>query len=160
VADVLASKTDGSSKDLLARLSAASAPVKPLVRKHAPDPSIHARGLAVYNRTCIACHGPEGKGVPLAFPPLDGSAWPVGDPVLPIRIVLKGMQGPLEAGGQKFNNVMAPLGVLTDDEIADVLTYVRQSWSNDAPPVSADMVKQVRAKYADRVLPWTADELK
>ena len=160
VTDMLASKTDAFSKDLLVRLSAASAPVKPLVRKHAPDPVVHARGLAVYNKTCIACHGPEGKGVPLAFPPLDGAAWPVGDPVLPIRIVLKGMQGPLEAGGQKFNNVMAPLGVLTDDEIADVLTYVRQSWSNDAPPVSADTVKKVRADFADRVLPWTADELK
>ena len=70
---------------------------------------------------------------------------------LPIRIVIHGLQGPLEVGGQKFNNVMAPLGELKrPTEIADVLTYVRQSWSNDAPPVPEDTVKQVRAKYADR----------
>lgn len=157
--DALAARTDPFAKDLLAKIAAVPADAAPKARKHVPDPAVHERGLAVYNKTCIACHGPEGKGVPQAFPPLDGSPWPVGDPELPIRIVLKGMQGPLEVGGQKFNNVMAPLGVLTDQEIADVLTYVRQSWGNDAPPVKPETVKKVRAKYADRLLPWNADEL-
>lgn len=160
VADALASRTDDFSKTLLARLGSAAVESKPMVRKHAPDTAIHARGLAVYTRTCIACHGPEGKGVPLAFPPLDGSARLTGDPALPISIVIHGLQGPLEASGQKFNNIMAPLGDLKDQEIADVLTYVRQSWSNDATPVSVDTVGQVREKTADRKAPWSAAELK
>ena len=160
VSDVLAKRADDFSKDLLARIGAAPAEVKPMVRKHAPDASVHARGMAVYNRTCIACHGPEGKGVPLAFPSLDGSARLGGDPSIPIRIVLHGFQGPIESGGQKFNNIMAPLGDLKDEEIADVLSYVRQSWGNDAAPVTADAVKTERAKHAARKTSWTADELK
>jgi mono/diheme cytochrome c family protein len=160
VVDALASRTDEFSKTLLANLAKASPEIKPMVRKHTPDPAVHRRGLEVYNRTCIACHGPEGKGVPLAFPPLDGSSRLVGNPTLPIRIVIHGLQGPIEASGQKFNNIMAPLGDLKDQEIADVLTYVRQSWSNDQPPVQAETVKQVRAANADRKTPLTAEDLK
>ena len=160
VTDILTARSDGFSKMMLARLGSASEQTKPMVRKHRPDAAVHARGLAVYAKTCIACHGPEGKGVPLAFPALDGSNRLTGDPALPASIVIHGLQGPLEAGGQKFNNIMAPLGDLKDAEIADVLTYVRQSWSNDAAPVSAGAVKQTRAKHADRKTPWTAAELK
>ena len=156
----LASRTDGFSKNLLARLGAAPAEVKPVARKHAPDPAVHERGLAVYTKTCIACHGPEGKGVPLAFPPLDGSARLTGEPSVPIRIVLHGLHGPLETAAGKFNNIMAPLGSLTDAEIADVLTYVRQSWANDAAPVTVGEVKPIREKHAARTVPWTADDLK
>ena len=137
-----------------------AAPVKELVRNHKPDSAVHGRGLTVYSRTCIACHGPEGKGVPGAFPPLDGSSWAVGDPSIPARIVLAGLQGPIEVSGQKFANVMPPHTDLKDAEIADVLTFVRQSWSNDATPVSEDFIKQTRAKYASRSAPWTAAELK
>ena len=129
-------------------------------RRHKPDPAVHARGLAIYNKTCIACHGPEGKGVPGAFPPLDGAPYPVGDPSIPIRIIIHGLQGPLEVLGQKYNVPMAALGELKDTEVADVLTYVRQSWSNDAAPVSTETVKQVRSKHADRKTPWTIEELK
>ncbi len=160
LATELATHTDAFSKNLITSLGAAPVAVKQVVRKHKPDPAVHERGLAVYNRTCIACHGPDGKGVPGAFPPLDGSTWPVGDPSIPIRILLLGLQGPIEVSGQKFENIMPPHTDLKDDEIADVLTYVRQSWSNDASAVSADLVKQTRAKYMSRGKPWTAAELK
>jgi putative membrane-bound dehydrogenase-like protein len=136
------------------------APAKELVRKNVPVAAVHERGAAVYARTCIACHGPDGKGVPGAFPPLDGVDWALGDPSIPVRIVLAGLQGPIEIAGQKFNNMMPPHTDLKDSEIADVLTYVRQSWSNDATSVSEDFVKQTRAKHADRKSPWTAAELK
>ncbi|MGE3172530.1 MAG: PVC-type heme-binding CxxCH protein [Planctomycetota bacterium] len=132
----------------------------PAQRAFAVDPAVHARGAEVYQRTCIACHGQRGRGAPPAFPPLDGSDWTRDDPALPIRIVLHGLQGPLRVGGTEFHNVMAPLGaVLSDAEIADVLTYVRQQWSNDAAPVTAGEVEAVRAATADRVVPWTAAEL-
>jgi putative membrane-bound dehydrogenase-like protein len=160
LATELATHTDAFSKNLLASLGAAPVAVKQVVRKYKPDPAVHERGLAVYNRTCIACHGPDGKGVPGAFPPLDGSAWPVGDPSIPIRILLLGLQGPIEVSGQRFENIMPPHTDLKDDEIADVLTYVRQSWSNDASAVWAALVKQTRAKSMSRGKPWTAAELK
>jgi mono/diheme cytochrome c family protein len=85
---------------------------------------------------------------------------PVGDPSIPIRIIMHGLQGPIEVLGQKYNVPMAALGELKDAEIADVLTYVRQSWTNDASAVDEKTVKQVRAKYASRKTPWTIEELK
>ncbi|MES2659919.1 MAG: PVC-type heme-binding CxxCH protein [Verrucomicrobiota bacterium] len=160
LASALASHSDPFSKNLIATLGATPVVVKEVVRKNKPDPAVHERGLAIYNRTCIACHGPDGKGVPGAFPPLDGASWPVGDPSVPIRILLSGLQGPIEVSGVKYENIMPPHTDLKDDEIADVLTYVRQSWSNDATAVTADTVKQTRAKYASRAAPWTAAELK
>ncbi|MEO5913982.1 MAG: PVC-type heme-binding CxxCH protein [Luteolibacter sp.] len=160
VATALSSRTDSFSKNLVASLGAAPVAVKEIIRKNKPDPAVHERGLAVYSRTCIACHGPDGKGVPGAFPPLDGSSWPVGDPTVPARILLLGLQGPIEVAGLKFENIMPPHTDLKDAEIADVLTYVRQSWSNDAPSVSEDLVKQTRAKFMSRGKPWTAAELK
>lgn len=160
LATTLGSRTDENSKKLLASLQVGPVVAEKIVRKHAPDSATHTRGLAVYTRTCIACHGPDGKGVPGAFPPLDGTSWVTGDPSVSARIILGGLQGPIEVLGQKYNNIMPPHTDLNDQEIADVITYVRQSWSNDATPVSAESIKQIRAKYATRTTPWTAAELK
>jgi mono/diheme cytochrome c family protein len=160
LATALTSRTDGNSKKLLASLQAGPVVAEKIVRKHAPDPATHTRGLEVYNRTCIACHGPDGKGVPGAFPPLDGTDWVTGDPSVPARIILGGLQGPIEVSGQKYENVMPPHTDLKDAEIANVITYIRQSWSNDASGVNADSIKQTRAKHAGRTQPWTAAELK
>lgn len=124
------------------------------------DPAVHRRGKMVYARTCIACHGAGGQGVPGAFPPLYRSEYVTGDPEKVVRIVLHGLVGPIEVAGKKFNSVMAPLGpTLKDQEIADVLTYVRQSYENDASPVSAETVKKVRAATKGRTAMWTIKEL-
>ncbi|MEX1048849.1 MAG: cytochrome c, partial [Akkermansiaceae bacterium] len=162
LASALASRTDENSRALLASLRTGPVVTAEIVRvrKYPPDPATRARGLAVYNRTCIACHGPDGKGVPGAFPPLDGTDWVTGDPSVPARIILGGLQGPIEVSGQKYENVMPPHTDLNDTETADVITYIRQSWSNDASGVSADSIKQIRAKHANRNQPWTAAELK
>jgi uncharacterized protein len=160
VVDAFAKRNDDFGKSIIATIGAAPSVETPMVRKFKPDPAVHKRGAEVYARTCIACHGPDGKGVPGAFPPLDGAEWPVGDVTIPIRILLAGLQGPIEVKGQKFQNVMPPHVDLKDEEIADVLTYVRQSWSNDAASVEAATVKKVRADNAARKTPWTADELK
>ena len=151
---------DGFPKDLITRLEKSQIKDQPMVRRHKPDPAVHARGQEVYSQTCVACHGVTGQGVPLAFPPLDGSERLAGESSIPARIVLHGLQGPLEAKGQKFNNIMAPLGNLSDAQISDVLTFVRQSWSNDAPPVTAESIRQVRAKFGSRTTSWTVGELK
>lgn len=135
-------------------------PKAPIVRKHTPDAEVHTRGQQVFNRTCIACHGVDGLGVPGTFPPLDGSKWVTGDPALAARVVLHGLMGPVEVLGKRYDNVMAPLGPSLDDQqIADVLTLVRQSWSNDATPVSAAAVRRVREQHKDRAQIWTAAEL-
>ena len=93
-----------------------------------------------------------------AIPPLDGSDWLTGDSSLPVRIVLHGLNGKVNVGGHDFDSTM-PAQPLDDQKISDVLTYVRQSWSNDAAPVTPAEVKAVREKHADRTASWTAKEL-
>ena len=152
----------GGAKGMIAALAARANPAPvapPKEKKFKADPAVHERGLAVYGLTCVACHGPEGKGVPGTFPPLDGSEWVSGDVTVPIRIVIHGLQGPVKVAGQDYNNIMPPHVDLDDQKIADVLTYVRQSWSNDAAPVTPAQVKEVREKHKARTTPWTAKEL-
>ena len=145
--------------EVLARAGKSPEPVAAKPRRFQPDPEVHKRGQALYTTHCIACHGPEGKGVVGAFPPLDGSAWAVSEASVPIRIVLHGLQGPIVVAGEKYNAIMPGIPTLTDQEVSDVLTYVRQSWSNDGSPVRVEKVKEQRAKHATRATPWTALEL-
>ncbi|MCA8951108.1 MAG: cytochrome c, partial [Planctomycetes bacterium] len=153
--------TFAGALEALASLPAdATAAATPAEREFTPDPAVHERGAAVYGRTCIACHGVDGRGVPGVFPPLDGSGWLTGDPELPTKIVLRGLMGPVQVGDRQFNNLMTPLGpLLTDQEIADALTYVRQRWSNDAAAVTAAEVASVRAATENHPQMWTAAEL-
>jgi mono/diheme cytochrome c family protein len=117
-------------------------------------------GAKVYNTTCITCHQANGLGVPGQYPPLAGSEWATGSEERVIRIVLHGLSGPLKVHGQEFNNVMAPLGAaLKDEQIANVLSYVRSSWGNSAPEVQPETVARVRAETAGRTTTWTAAEL-
>jgi mono/diheme cytochrome c family protein len=117
------------------------------------------RGAAVYARTCIACHQPTGKGLPPVFPSISETPIVVGNPELPIKFILQGLMGPITVGGTTFNSMMPPVAGVNDQDIADVLTYVRQSFGNKGNPVSADQVKAVRAATAGRTAPWTTAEL-
>lgn len=117
-------------------------------------------GKKVFTSTCAACHQANGMGVPGTFPPLAGSEWATGNEERVIRIVLHGLSGPLKVHGQEFNNVMAPLGgLLKDEQIANVLSYVRSEWGNSAPEVQPETVAKVRADTAARTTHWTAAEL-
>ena len=155
-----AEKGDAFAKSLQQSVESQSPDERVAERRHKIDASVHERGEAIYNRTCIACHGPEGIGVEGAFPPLDGSDWLTGDPAVPIKILLKGLMGPIEVNGQKFNNVMPPHVDLSDQDIADVLTYARQRWSNDAAPVTAAESTKIRKEVKDRTTLWTVKELR
>ncbi|WP_193214922.1 PVC-type heme-binding CxxCH protein [Luteolibacter marinus] len=133
---------------------------KVIEKKHNPPVAKLARGEAVYERTCAACHQRSGAGVDGAFPPLDGAALVGGDPDPLIRVVLHGLQGPVEVPGKAtVNSLMPPVAGLSDADIADVLTFVRHAWSNDAPGVQPKRVARVRAATADRQQPWTIGEL-
>jgi nitrite reductase (NO-forming) len=84
----------------------------------------------------------DGQGLPGIFPPLAGSDYLKADRDRAIRIPLKGLNGPIVVNGKPYNNIMPPQA-FTDDEIADVLTYVMNSWGNDLGPVSAADVKRI-----------------
>ena len=116
-------------------------------------------GAQVYNTLCVACHGPDGKGLN-GLPPLVGSEWPRGAAERSIKIVLNGLTGPVEVAGKTYAIDMPPQGaVLSDEKIAAVLTYVRKTFANGAGAVTPAQVKSVRAATAQRTTPWTAEEL-
>jgi mono/diheme cytochrome c family protein len=124
------------------------------------DPSLlPARRL--YRAHCSACHGKDGRGARRLFPPLTGSTWATGDPSLPIRVVLHGLEGTLTLDGVTYMNRMPPLGQrLSDSEVAAILTFVRASWGNRMGPVSAAEVGRVRAATRSRDRPYRVEELR
>ncbi|MCX6944940.1 MAG: copper-containing nitrite reductase [Opitutales bacterium] len=103
------------------------------------------KGKQVYMGLCFACHQPDGKGLPGAFPPLAGSDFLQADRERAVRIVLKGLTGPVTVNGQTLNSVMPPQeAVLTDAQIADVLTFVYNTWGNRGEAFSTAQVKAIR----------------
>ena len=150
---------------VIAKIQAAAAPAPAPAAPAEAGPFVKAsddqmkRGAAVYARTCIACHQPTGMGLPPVFPPIANAPIAVGNPELPIKFILQGLMGPITVNGMTYNSMMPPVPGVSDAEIADVLTYVRQSFGNQGNPVSADQVKAVRAATAGRTAPWTTAEL-
>ena len=129
----------------------------------AGDP--YARGERVYHDVakCAACHQPSGLGTPGQFPPLAGSEWVLAEgPNRIIRVVLHGLNGPVDVDGQSFSGAMVPFrDVLKDEDVAAVLTFIRQNkaWGNNASAVKAGDVKAIREASQGRDMPWTAVEL-
>ncbi|MGJ8725481.1 MAG: c-type cytochrome [Roseibacillus sp.] len=118
-----------------------------------------AEGATVYNLVCSTCHQPDGKGLPGAFPPLADSDWVQGDEKRLALLVLHGLMGEITVNGQSWNSVMPPQGAtLNDRQIADVLTYIRASWGNDAPPVELETVQSLRGEFEGHA-PWTQADL-
>ncbi|HVU24806.1 MAG TPA: copper-containing nitrite reductase [Opitutus sp.] len=103
------------------------------------------RGKKVFLSACFACHQPDGKGLPGIFPPLAGSDFLKADKQRAIHAITKGLSGPITVLGKPFNNIMPPQD-FSDQQLADALTYVMNSWGNDFGTVSADEVKQVRTQ--------------
>lgn len=106
------------------------------------------RGKTVYMQRCIACHQPDGGGVPHLNPPLDGASAVKGkDKNRLIQIILKGMTDRVEIDGEYYSNNMASHADLSDQQIADVLNYIRNTWTNKSPvAVTVAEVKTVRSK--------------
>ena len=119
------------------------------------------RGSTVFSSICISCHQAHGRGIKGNIPPLDGSEWLNAKiPGVPVAILLKGIKGPITVNGEKFDSHMPSQGLLSDQQIADVLTYARQQWSNNSSPITVDYVTKVRASLKPKTTPWTAQELK
>ncbi|MFW5823006.1 MAG: c-type cytochrome, partial [Tangfeifania sp.] len=89
-------------------------------------------GKKVYDSVCLACHMADGSGVPGMHPPLDETDWVTGDKERLIKLTLEGMSGKIEVKGEEYNSIMPPHSHLTNKQIADVLTYIRGSFGNNA----------------------------
>jgi mono/diheme cytochrome c family protein len=117
-------------------------------------------GQGLYTQHCQSCHQQNGQGLAGAFPPIIGSEWVTGDSIVPVRILLHGLNGPITVRGNSYNGAMpAWRDVLSDQEIAAVVTYIRQWKPNAAPAVSPEFVAREREASKDRATPWTAAEL-
>ena len=147
-------KSDNNETKLPAWLASQIASGKEIYMKAAPGGGL-----------CFTCHQSTGLGLAGQFPPLAGSDWVLGDKERLIKISIYGLMGEIEVNGEKYNNVMVPPGIppgsLTDQQIADVLTYIRNDWGNSASSVSPKEVANVRASIKDRgpMQMWTAAEL-
>jgi len=106
-----------------------------------------AEGEKVYKTYCLTCHMADGGGVPNMNPPLIKTTYVLGSKEKLIQIVLNGMSRQ-EIDGETYNNIMPPFNFLKNKEIADVLTYIRRSFGNNAGPVSEADVKSARKKLA------------
>jgi len=104
-----------------------------------------ANGKKVYVQNCLTCHQADGTGVATMNPPLIKTTYVLGDKPTLIKIVLNGFNEDVQINGQSYSNTMTPHDSMKDQEIADVLTYVRNSFTNKASAVTAAQVKAVRA---------------
>ena len=129
----------------------------------AGDSVVAHPGQAVYEALCLNCHQPGGKGLPGVYPPLEGSEWVAGDKTALIKILLHGLAGPITVAGQDYGKAvpipMPPMG-LDDQQTADVLSYIRSHFGQNAPAVTAEEVKAVRRAHAERSTFWLTSELK
>lgn len=103
-----------------------------------------AAGRALYQGTCSVCHGGQGEGMEGVFPPLAESDFLMADKRRSIEVVLNGLEGPITVNGKDYDSVMPPMSQLSDDEIANILTFVRNSFGNQGEAVTAEEVRSVR----------------
>lgn len=103
------------------------------------------KGKLLYNKHCLACHQSDGGGVMGLNPPLIKTDYVLGDQKRLINIVLKGLNKDIEIDGETYANPMPALGHLSDQEVADVLSFVRNSFGNKASVITPAQVKTVRA---------------
>lgn len=125
-------------------LAAAPAKAQPAADGQVELGALQKAGEGVYRRVCVACHQPDGKGLPGTFPPLAGAGEYYGDPKNMAKIIVHGLNGEIEVLGTKYNGAMPPQAALSDYEVAAVATYVRTNFGNNDGMVTPDDVKAIR----------------
>jgi putative heme-binding domain-containing protein len=131
------------------------------------DRKAYEKGAEIYQREahCMTCHQAHGKGMGVIYPTLVGSPWVLGSEERLAKSVLHGLWGPMTVNGQTYDPArgVPPMtafrAILDDEETAAVLTFVRNTWGNQAAPVNAELVAKVRAATASRSTFWNPDEL-
>lgn len=133
------------------------------IGKHNGDsnPTIQTlgNGKNIYLMQCQQCHQSEGLGLPGVYPPLSESPWLNDDGERIVKLLLFGMNGPLQLMGKNYNGNMPSFGALRDIEINSVVNYIRDEWGNNDLSVDENLVKNIRDKYSNRSFPWTPEEL-
>ncbi|HEY4289568.1 MAG TPA: c-type cytochrome [Puia sp.] len=127
----------------------------------------YPRGATIFQTVCQACHGADGNGTTALAPPLNGSNWVQGDKNKLIPIVLYGLTGPVRIAGKLYkspeiNGDMPGIGSnkdFSDEDISQVLSFIRSSWNNKAGGINAADIGPIREKYKDRQKPFTMEEL-
>lgn len=130
-------------KNLLIKLTVCAICIFIFSSLYSKDDAKINRGKAVFSATCVPCHQATGKGLPGAFPPLAGSDFLNKDINRAIKFVKFGFKGPITVNGVNFNLEMVKPN-LTDDQIADVLTFVTNSWGNKPKDVTKAQVAKVK----------------
>jgi mono/diheme cytochrome c family protein len=102
-------------------------------------------GEEVFTKYCLTCHQADGSGVPNMHPPLTPGSWVGKEPAELIAIMMKGLTGKIEVNGEVYKNFMPSHAQLTDEEIANVLSYIRSSFGNNFTPVTPEMVMKIRS---------------
>jgi mono/diheme cytochrome c family protein/glucose/arabinose dehydrogenase len=119
------------------------------------DLALFSKGKEVYSKEgyCVTCHQADGNGLTASgFPPLSGTEWVTGDQVRLVKVILKGLMGPIEVNGKQYEGAvpMTPFEGLSDQEVAAVATYIRNSFGNTASPIQPSVVKEVRATLSKK----------
>src|SRR5678815_4807980 len=112
-----------------------------------------AAGKVLFTGTCSVCHQANGEGLAGVFPPLAKSDLIAADPKRPIGILLHGLTGKITVNGKEYDSVMPPMTQLNDDEIANILTFVLNSWGNPGGRITVEDVAKVRAQPAPAAAP-------
>jgi mono/diheme cytochrome c family protein len=125
-------------------------PAPPAVAKPSTTEKPHTTqsgaGKNIYNTYCLSCHQKDGSGVPGMYPPLQNSNIVTGDKDKLIHILLNGLEGEIEVNGDIYDGVMPKQSNLTDEQIANVLTYIRQNLGNKAGEVRMEEVAKMRGR--------------
>jgi mono/diheme cytochrome c family protein len=119
---------------------------RPLTQK---ERSLYVKGQTIYSGLCASCHGADGRGMTPLAPPLVNSEWVMGDPDRLARILLHGLEGPIQVAGKHYEPpqilpAMPPVGMMSNDELAAVMTYIRRAWDHQADPVTGGDIQRNR----------------
>ncbi len=114
--------------------------------EHAEVPKYMVDGQQVYDQYCLSCHQATGSGVSRLNPPLKGTEYVLGDKNGLLHILIKGSNVGLDVDGETYSNAMPSFRHLSDEELADVASYIRNSFGNSAAPVTVEEVSNFRKK--------------
>ena len=118
-----------------------------------------AKGEALYQVSCGACHQSNGQGLEGIAPPLAGTRWASESEERLARIVLHGLRGSITVADKEYNLEMPALGFFNDQDIAAILTYIRAAWGKPAESVSEETIGKIRTQTRERTDSWTVEEL-
>jgi mono/diheme cytochrome c family protein len=125
--------------------------------------AIYPEGAALFAAVCQTCHGEKGNGIASLGPPLNNSEWVTEDTKRLISLVLYGLSGPIEVNGKLYESGQMP-GIahdksISNEEVAQLLSYIRNSWNNNAEEVHVEEVEGIRQKFQDRNSSFTVEEI-